>query len=207
MRKSLLAIGLLTFAVSAGAGGREGTVYRWIDDDGIVHYDDSVPPEYAEQNKDILTDDGVKVGSIRGRKTPEELAAEREAAELQAQKALQLRADKALLATYLTVEEIRLHRDRRVELFQAQSRVTELFLSNLENRLKKLEREASRYQPYSGNPDAAMIDPELVGEISETKTIIGRHEANLRKFVTDEQSIVARFEGDINRFKALKGIN
>jgi Domain of unknown function (DUF4124) len=207
MRKSLLAIGLLTFAVSTGAGGREGTVYRWVDEDGIVHYDDSVPPEYAEQNKDILTDDGVKVGSIRGRKTAEELAAEREAAELQAQKDLQLRADKALLATYLTVDEIRLHRDRRVELFQAQSRVTELFLSNLENRLKKLEREASRYQPYSGNPDAAMIDPELVSEISETKTIIGRHEANLRKFVSDEQSIVARFEGDINRFKALKGIN
>lgn len=207
MRKTLLAIGLLTFSVSAGAGGREGTVYRWVDDDGIVHYDDSVPPEYAEQDKDILTDEGIKVGSIRGRKTAEELAAEREAAELQRQKDLQLRADKALLATYLTVEEIRMHRDRRVELFQAQSRVTELFLSNLEGRLKKLEREASRYQPYSSDPDAAIVDPELVSEITQTKTTIGRHQANLRKFVTDEELIVARFEGDINRFKALKGIN
>ncbi len=197
----------MTIAVSAGAGGRQGTVYRWVDDDGIVHFDDSVPPEYTEIDKDILTDEGIKVGSIRGRKSPEELEAERKAAELQLQMELQQRADKALLSTYLTVEEIRMHRDRRVELFQAQSRVTELFLSNLEGRLQKLEREASRYLPYSSNPDARQVDPNLVTEISDTKATIARHEGNLEKFQTDEQQIVARFEGDINRFKVLRGIN
>jgi hypothetical protein len=207
MRKYLLAIGLLTFAVSAGAAGRQGTVYRWVDEDGIVHFDDSVPPEYAEIDKDILTDDGVKVGSIRGRKSAEELEAERVAQELQMQRDLQLRADKALLSTYLTVEEIQMHMNRRVELFQAQSRVTELFLSNLKGRLQKLEREASRYLPYSSDPDAKIVDPDLVDEISETKSTISRHENNLQKFQLDEQLIVARFEGDINRFKVLRGIN
>jgi hypothetical protein len=207
MRKYLLAIGLLTFAVSAGAAGRQGTVYRWVDEDGIVHFDDRVPPEYAEVDKDILTDDGVKVGSIRGRKSAEELEAERVAQELQMQRDLQLRADKALLSTYLTVEEIQMHMNRRVELFQAQSRVTELFLSNLKGRLQKLEREASRYLPYSSDPDAKIVDPDLVDEISETKSTISRHENNLQKFQLDEQLIVARFEGDINRFKVLRGIN
>ena len=206
MRKYLLLIGLLTFAVSAGAAGREGTVYRWVDDDGIVHFDDRVPPEYAEVDKDILTDDGVKVGSIRGRKSPEEIEAERVAAEFALQRELQLRADKALLSTYLTVDEIRMHRDRRVELFQAQSRVTELFLSNLEGRLQKLEREASRYSPYSSDPDAKMIDPGLVDDINDTKSTIARHETNLEKFQEDELTIVARFQGDINRFKTLRGI-
>jgi hypothetical protein len=207
MRKYLLAIGLLTFAVSAGAAGRQGTVYRWVDEDGIVHFEHSVPPEYTEIDKDILTDEGVKVGAIRGRKSAEELEAERVAREMQLQKDLQLRADKALLSTYLTVDEIRMHRDRRVELFQAQSRVTELFLSNLENRLQKLEREASRYLPYSSNPDAKLVDPDLVDEISETKSTIARHEGNLQKFQEDEQLIIARFEGDINRFRVLRGIN
>ena len=197
----------MTIAVSASAGGRQGTVYRWVDDDGIVHFDDSVPPEYTEIDKDILTDEGIKIGSIRGRKSPEELEAERKAAELQLQRDLQQRADKALLSTYLTVEEIRMHRDRRVELFQAQSRVTELYLSNLEGRLQKLEREASRYLPYSSDPDARHVDPELVAEITETNATIARHEGNLEKFQTDEQQIVARFEGDINRFKVLRGIN
>lgn len=207
MRKYLLLIGFLTFAVSAAAAGRTGTVYRWVDDEGIVHYDDSVPPEYAEQDKDILTDEGIKVGSIRGRKTAEELAAEARAAELAEQEALQLRADNALLTTYLSVGEIQLHRDRRIELFQAQSRVTELFLSNLASRLEKLEREASRYLPYSSDPDAPQISPDLVEEIGYTRDTIDRHEANLQQFQTDEDSIVARFQGDINRFKVLKGID
>jgi len=207
MRNLLLAIGLLGFAVTAGAAGREGTVYRWVDEDGVVHYDDSVPPEYREQNKDILTDEGIKVGTIRGRKTDEEIAAEKLAAEIALEKELQLRADKALLSTYLSVDEIRMHRDRRVELFQAQSRVTELFLSNLEGRLEKLEREASRYQPYSTNPDAEMVDPDLVSAISDTKATIDRHQKNLFKFQSDEETIIARFQGDINRFKDLKGID
>ena len=207
MRNHLLLIGLLTIAVSANAAGRTGTVYRWVDDDGITHYDDSVPPEYAEQNKDILTEEGIKIGSIQGRKTPEEIAAEALAAELAEQNALQLRADNALLTTYLNVDEIRMHRDRRVELFQAQSRVTELFLSNLAKRLARLEREASRYSPYSSNPDAAQVSPELVDEISYTRNTIDRHETNLQQFQLDEDTIVARFQGDINRFKVLKGID
>ena len=207
MHKYLLAIGLLSITVVASAGGRAGTVYRWVDEDGITHYDDSVPAEYRDHNKDILTDEGIKVGRIRGRKTEDALAAERRAEELQQAKNIQLRADKALLATYLSVDEIRMHRDRRVQLFQAQSRVTELFLSNLENRLQKLERQASRYQPYASDPDASLVDPDLVVRINNTKSTIERHEKNLAKFETDERQIVARFEGDISRFKTLKGIN
>lgn len=207
MKKYLLAIGILALAAAAGAAGREGTVYRWVDDEGIVHFDDSVPPEYREQNKDILTFEGIKVGTIRGRRTPEELEAERVAAELALQMELQKRADKALLQTYLSIDEIRMHRDRRVELFQAQSRVTQLFLTNLSGRLLVLEREASRYQPYSDDSDAELVDPDLVDEISQTKSTIERHEANLQKFQTDELQIVARFEGDISRFKTLKGLD
>ena len=80
-------------------------------------------------------------------------------------------------------------------------------MSNLEGRLLKLERQASRYQPYSTDPDASMVDPDLVSRINDTKSTIERHERNLQKFATDEQLIVSRFEGDINRFKTLKGIN
>ena len=206
MRKHLLAIGLLTFAVPAGAAGG-GEIYRWVDEEGTIHYGDSVPAKYAEQDKDVMTDEGIVVDHIRGRKSDEELAAEARAAEIALAEELQLRADKALLSTYLSVEEILMHRDRRVELFQAQSRVTELFLTNLAARLEKLEREASRYSPYSSNPDAEQVDPALVSEIKETRATIERHETNLEQFQLDEEQIVARFEGDITRFKTLKGID
>jgi hypothetical protein len=41
----------------------------------------------------------------------------------------------------------------------------------------------------------------------ETKKTIERHQRNLNKYQTDEQVIIARFDGDISRFKTLKGIN
>ncbi|MDZ7644290.1 MAG: hypothetical protein U5K76_08860 [Woeseiaceae bacterium] len=120
---------------------------------------------------------------------------------------LQRRQDQALLATYLSIDEIEMHRDRRIELFQAQARVTELYLRNLQRRLESLEEEASKYRPYSEDPDAPMVDPDLVADLNETRDTIKRHEANLQRFREDEQTIVARFDDDIDRFKTLKGLN
>ena len=51
-------------------------VYKWVDENGLVHYGDHIPAKYAEQSKEILNDQGIRVGIIEGRKTPEELAAE-----------------------------------------------------------------------------------------------------------------------------------
>ena len=207
MRSAGLAIGVIAFSVSAFAAEKDdGRHYKVVDDQGNTYYGDSVPPELTDFDKKVVNDHGVIVGVIEGRKTAEEIEAEKLAEAQRLQKELQLRADQALLATYQNVQEIEMHRDRRVELFQAQSRVTELYLRNLERQLEKLEREASRYAPYSSNEDAEMIDPKLVAEIKETKDTIARHELNLQKFKDDEQLIIARFAGDINRFKTLKGI-
>ena len=198
---------LFALASAAVHADEHDRVYKWVDKDGQIHYGDSIPPEYSDLPKQVLNEHAVTVDKIEGRKTAEQLAAEAKAKELQMQKELQLRADKALLATYLSVEEIIMHRDRRIELFQAQARVTELYLRNLERRLAKLKREAARYRPYNEDPDAPQISQDLVADISETQETIARHQQNLFKFKEDEQQIVARFEGDIHRFKALKGVD
>ena len=206
MRKLLFTAGLLTITVAADANQR-GKFYEWVDEEGVTHYSDSIPAQYSDLDKQVVNQHGMTLEEIEGRKTAEELEQERREAELRVQRELQLRADRTLLATYLNVDEIRMHRDRRVELFQAQSRVTELFLKNLETRLQRLEREASRYQPYSADPEAPMVDPGLIDEINDTKSTIQRHEANLVKFQQEEQTIKNRFDGDIARFKTLKGMH
>jgi hypothetical protein len=182
-------------------------LYRWVDREGIVHYGDSIPAEYADIERQVINDHGITVDVLRGKKSAEEIAEEKRQEELRVKLELQRRADVALLATYLSIDEIIMHRDRRVELFQAQARVTELYLRNLQRRLEELQTEASGFRPYSEDEDAPMIDPDLVKEMTTTKEAIARHERNLQKFQTDEQNIVARFDGDIDRFKALKGVN
>jgi len=207
MRLFLVATASILLLPLAAAGAENQKLYRWVDDSGIVHYGDHVPAEYADAEKQVLNAHGVTVDIMRGKKTAEEIAEENRIAELRRQEQLQRRQDKALLATYLSVDEIIMHRDRRVELFQAQSRVTELYLRNMMRRMAVLREVASNYRPYSEDPEAQMIDPELAEDILVTKATIKRHQANLARFREDEQSIVARFDGDINRFKSLKGMN
>jgi len=205
MRKIFI-ISLLAILASAPAAADEARIYSWEDADGNIYFGDTIPPEYAEFPKDILNERGVTVDNLEGKKTEEQLAAEKLENDRRVAQELQRRADQALLATYLSVEEILMHRDRRIELFQAQSKVTELYLNNLSRRLEIIRKDASKYSPYSENSDAAMIPTALAEELKETKQTIERHEQNLRKFQSDEAQIVTRFDGDISRFKILKGL-
>lgn len=206
MRKYVLTIAAL-LSLPLAASADETRVFRWTDTDGQVHYGDSIPVEYAEFPKDILNDHGVTVDILEGKKTAEQLVADRIESERLLARQMQQRADRALLATYITVEEILMHRDRRVELFQAQSRVTELYLSNLARRLEELRADSANYKPYSDNADAPMIPQNLADHLRQTKDTIDRHQRNLKKFQADEAQIIARFAGDISRFKTLKGLD
>ena len=206
MRKLIITIALIALSSSVFARD-EQKVYKWVDAEGHIYYGDSIPVEFRERPKEILNEHGVTIKNLEGKKTPEQLEQERKENAVRLTQELQQRADLALLQTYLTVDEIEMHRDRRVELFQAQSRVTELYLRNLESRLQKLRDNASRYQPYSTDSSAPMIDDGLAEDLRRTKDTITRHERNLMKYDSDEKLIIERFDGDIARFKILKGIN
>jgi len=200
---------VLLLCLSVGIADAQTTqrLYRWVDSDGIVHYGDSIPAEFSELERQVINEHGITVDVMQAKKTAAQLAEERRLEELHLARELQVRADQNLLATYLSVDEILLHRDRRVELFQAQARVTELYLKNLQRRMDSLRSEAANFRPYSVDPDAPIIDPELANDMTTTKDTIVRHEQNLRKFQEDELLIVARFDGDVNRFRRIKGLN
>ncbi len=204
---SLLIVFVLTVPALAAAQNHGRATYKWEGQDGVPSYGDSVPPEAADQKKEVLNDAGITVDVLAGKKTAEELAEEQRLADIAAEKERQRRSDQALLATYLTVDEIRMHRDRRVELFGAQSRVTEFYLQNLGKRLESLETEAAGYRPYSEDPDAEMISADLLDDLNETRSTISRHEQNLRRYKRDEVEMAARFEADIVRFRQLKGLD
>jgi len=188
----------------------QARLYRWVDDDGVVHYGDHVPPQYASRTRDLLNTQGVTVGSEIGALTEQERA---EIARLAAidEEARQdrmedIRRDQVLLDTYLSVSEIERLRDRRLELLAAQIKVTEHYLNNLHKRLGRLQREAADYKPYSDNPDAPDV-PEALGlELSRTIASISLYEQTLTRSRVDQDEISAAFSQDIERFRELKGI-
>lgn len=205
---SALVAALGTAFIGSDAGAQQ-RLYRWVDDQGVVHYGDRVPPEYADRDRDLLNSQGVAVGSQEGVLTEEERAeiARREALEEDARQARaeSARRDQVLLDTYLSVGEIEQLRDRRLELLEAQIRVTEHYLNNLRKRLARLQREASDYKPYSDDPQAPEV-PEALGlELSRTIASISLYERTLTRSRTERESLSEAFARDIERFKELKG--
>lgn len=205
IRIAPIALAVLATVFLTGAD-REQRVYSWTDDKGVVHYGDKVPPEYRDQKKRILNEQGVTVGVIEGKKTAEELAIEQRQRAIEAEKEKRRRADKVLLSTYLSVDELEMHRDRRLELLRAQQKVGELYLRNLRRRMVSLQEEAGNYKPYTLEPDAPMIPSELAEDLSDTKDRINRQESQLAEQRREADALEQKFAEDISRFRTLKGL-
>lgn len=202
---------LMLLAATSTVMSQDFRTYKWVDEDGVMHYGDRVPPEHSDKELSILNDQGVTVAKVQGKQSEEEIAAEkkllaeREAYAQEREEAL-LR-DRVLLSTYLSVEEIESLRDRRVELVDGQMRVIQIYLDNLREKLLKLEQEAKRYSPYSDNPKARPIDEKLARELSDTLDSIMLYEQNLAKSQSEQEELIAKFEADITRFRELRSHN
>ena len=197
----ILAPGLLLLAAGPLAAEK---VYKWVDEDGVVHYGDALPPTAADRGHKVLNDQGIAVEDVAAAKTAEQIAEEARLAEAAREAA---ERDKVLLDTYLSVDEIESLRDRRVELLEAQNRVTAKYMQDLERKLDGLQTEAARIQAAeqsSGAPPE--IPDQLAAEIAHAERGLAgyRREINARR--EDQEKIRARFDADIARFRELKGL-
>ncbi len=190
-----------------GKDGRK--VYTWTDEKGEVHYGDSIPPEFANRDRNVLNAQGVRVGFEEGEVTEEEraeLAKKKAAADAKEATQAQIdQHDKMLLQTYIAVADIEDLRNRRLELLESQIKVTELYVSNLRKRLVMLQEEAAPFKPYNTSADAPQIPENLALDITRTAASINNYEKMLSKTRSDQRSLRLSFDADVERFRQLKG--
>lgn len=196
---TLAALALLLPAFCAAQGA-----VSWVDDNGVTHFGDRVPPEFADRDRVVLNSQGIVVERLQKGLTEEERAAqERLAAEAEARKA-QEQHDKFLMQSYTRVDEIEATRDRRLAQLDAQIANTEKLLEDVRARLVQLRRNASRYKPYSTDEDAREMPTQLAANIQQSETSLADYEARLAGFRADRAAIVESFANDIRRFVELK---
>lgn len=205
-----LVILLLAAAALPATGAFGQRLYRWVDENGVVHYGDRVPPEYADRDRTVLNPQGIPIAREEGALTSDELEAlERQRAEEAAtlnERAEIARRDRMLLATYLSVADIERLRDSRLEMLESQVTVTELYLAELGERLAKLRADAARYKPYSDRQDAPELPEQLAREIESTEASIASYQQRIERTRDEQAKLKAQFDSDIERFKQLKGI-
>ena len=202
----LVAAPAIVHAASQNTGNRmvSEEVYRCRDGKGQYQYGQSIPAVCMDQDVEVLDETGRVVRIIPGRRSLEQVAAQK-AAEDEAKAAAQ--RDRTLLATYLTVADIERLRDQRVELLEQQSRVTEQYIANLREREARLMADAQRYYPYSTKPNAQPVPEHLAQEMVNTVNGLQVYEEELAKNTAESNQLRAEFDADITRFKELKGIN
>ncbi len=179
-------------------------VYRWVDDHGVVHYGDQVPPQYATRERDVVNSEGVVVQRMAAQKTPEQIAAEQARKRDIEEKASR---DRNLLNTYVSVQEIERLRDQRLSLLADQIKVTSQFLDILNGRLARLRENSMRFKPYSPNPDAQPMPDQLADDLVRVTNDIHTQQQNLVEKHNEEAAMRQQFSSDIQRFKELKGIH
>ena len=113
--------------------------YRWVDDKGITHYGDTIPPEFKDKANAELSKRGITIKKTEQALTPEEIRARQEEQararqeEVRAQE--QKRRDQALLQTFTTEKDIDLKRDRDLQQIELGIANNHAVLKNAEKRL------------------------------------------------------------------------
>ena len=182
-------------------------VFRCKDHNGQTHYGDSMPPQCAGLDTEVLNENGIQVRLIEGEATRAKRL-EREAAEAKIRKEREQRAlrDRTLIETYLSVEDIERLRDQRLEQLDAMYRVTEQNISNLRERQTRLEGQIARFKPYSDKPNAPALPENLGAEMVNVVNGLRVYEESLARNRKDQAGVRESFASDISRFKELKGL-
>ena len=197
----LLAMSAAVAAPPASSGRK---LYKWIDEQGVTHYGDNIPPEYAAQEQHVINSQGVETEHIDAQKSADQMAAEEQKKLAAAQSASR---DRNLLNTYGAVSEIERLRDQRLALLSDQVKVTGQFLEVLNGRMKKLRAQSLKYRPYSKEPNAPPMTDQVAEDLVRVGADIRTQEENLREKRAEAAAMSKQFESDIARFKQLKGVH
>jgi Domain of unknown function (DUF4124) len=206
----LMLLGALALAAgSAQAAGtnpskKSGVAYRWLDENGVVHYGDHIPPQYATQERAVLNADGVEVGRLDAQKSPEQQAAD---ARARAAAMKQKQHDAFLITTYTSVKDIEALRDVRLDQLRGQRAATEQYLESLRGRLTSLETRALGYRPYNETAEARRMPDDLAENLVRTVNEVRDQSAALAAKSQEETELRQQFQTDIERYRELHTIH
>ena len=195
----LLAILLVAGLVPLGEAG----LYRWVDEDGNVHYSDNVPAEHVRSERTELSDHGVRIKTVPAAKDLEEIEKEQALERLRKQREELLEeqrsADLVLLRTFRSEDDISMARDGKVAAIDVMIDVTKNNIRLQQEKHARLITEAADLERVK-----KPVPEHLSDSIAQTER--GIRDAYATIVVREEQkrSIRESFDRDLARFRQLK---
>ncbi|MCP4410630.1 MAG: DUF4124 domain-containing protein [Gammaproteobacteria bacterium] len=197
-------IGVLMIAVTLFSPTLQARLYRWVTDDGQVHYSDKIPPKQAQRERKVFDDEGNLIATVEAPKLKKQTEAEQKQAALEDEKRKkqqqQAKFDQGLLSTFSSIQQLKTVRDDRLKIIESMLANLENKLTSLGERQSQLERDEDAAKENQG-PALAKIKKHQqrvrfeIDSVTEQRTVQAK-----KKRETEE-----RFESYIKRFAELKG--
>ncbi|MGB8077220.1 MAG: DUF4124 domain-containing protein, partial [Gallionella sp.] len=183
----------LTFSLPVSA-----KLYKWVDNDGVTHYGEVVPPEYANKDKVELDKNGqvVKKDEVmtpERRRAKEQEDAKKHADEKAAQDQ-QLR-DKTLLNTYSNVKEIDLARNRSLQQIDARLNTINSAIKSSKADLSALQSEADGYAKRN-----RAVPESLQEDLRNAQARLDKLNKDLMQPQAEKAAVVSRYDADKARY-------
>lgn len=188
----------LVFSLPAAA-----KMYKWVDDKGTTHYGETIPPEYANKDRQLLNKSGVVVKTQDILTPDERRAKEAESVKIQAEEATirdQRLHDKSLTDTYSSVGEIELSRSRNLQQVDARINSINSQLKMANANLLGLQKDAENRSKSGGK-----VPVSLQEDIKVAQDRVSILMQDLEKYKAEKQAVDARYNADKARYKELTG--
>ncbi len=193
----------LLLALVLASTTQAGKIYRWVDENGQVHYGTSIPPEYQKQARDELNEQGVVTEHVERAATPEELAARQAAEEArrQAEEAERKRQIEAqqILVNYNSEEDIQRRRKLRLEGVERSLQITRDTLAAQQRNLDQLNKQAAE-QERSGRT----VSKALLSAIRDMKAQMAKQREYLQTKEKEKAKIDAEFDHILQEYRRIK---
>ena len=194
--------------------------YKCVDEKGVTHYGDIVPPQCAKKEITEFSNAGGLVRKYDAPLTPEQLKAREDErsrqAEMQLRVSGQKQKDLALLATYGSEREFDGQRER--DILQLDSRINTLKLrvEEVDTQSLKLKSEMQFYENDAGkgakssgsngakSAKAVEIPERLTQAMMRSNADKAGLEEEMAKVDIDKVAVTARYDADKARWKQLK---
>lgn len=200
MRFALLTLSVVIITSSFSV---QAKMYKWVDENGQMHFGDKIPLKYQVKEHDELNERGVLMKHKKAAKTAEEIAIEKELekerkkAELIVKKKKQ--RDRVLLDTYTTERDLIVARDSRLDAVDSQIQLANSIISDSNKNIESLEKKVEKIKASNRE-----VPPDLYQRIDSEKEQVTSHSRVIANHKKRRDDISSQFNGYIERFKILK---
>jgi hypothetical protein len=192
----LIASAALCAAVSFNADAK---LYKWVDAQGITHYGEIIPPEYANRDTKQL-EKGRIIDRKDGFDTDKKNSLKKETVEEKAA-AESRRRDEALLNSFTTEKEIDLSRDRSLLQIEARINSFATLIRSAQTTLDDLHKENDN-RTKAGKK----IPQSLTDDIAAAEARVAKLTKDLEFNQKESVTVRERYENEKKRFRELKGL-